>query len=246
LVGDGRTKAGVHNTLLCEACGFLHNPENDAKSLTANDYEAERLGDVGKFGREYAFAKAALPFAKGESVTACVFGTGMSKDYLNLKTLPRVEKVGVADLQNYLGVDDFIDISARKPLIPIKDLAEGEQPEQETFDIVVASEVIEHFEKPIEHFGTLLGFVSEGGVAVLGTSFVGSMPVSRLTYPFFDGHVGIWSDASLARVGRIYGFKTVVFQTTFGNERKRIIAMTRSTKTYEKLRTLFEKKKVFA
>jgi hypothetical protein len=236
-INDGQTKSGRHVIYLCEGCGFLHNPNNNKKDLNPTDHTAGRVGTEAKPGREVVLVSTATQFFNRPNLSCVVYGAGVSKDHKHIAFLPKIERVAVADLENYMGVDDFHNIRTRASAQAQTkwNIFGSKDRQQEQFDIVVASEVIEHFENPVEHFGNLLGFANRDGVVIAGTNFTIGYPVNRLIYPYFDGHVCMWSDGSIHEIARRYNFHAMIFGATFAGPRKRIIAFTRSDKMHEQL-----------
>ncbi len=229
----GMTQLGRHEVFMCKVCRFLHNPGNVEKDLNEIDHTSGRVGREDKPGREYAFAARALEILRPKRpLDALVFGPGVSLDHAHIGDHPSVASSSVADIRNYQGLDNFLDIRAGNP-------------DQRKFDLVIASEVIEHFEDPVGHYGSLLDYVSDDGMCIAGTNFVAGMPVTRLIYPYTAGHSCMWSEGSIHLATAKHGFKSVIFLSTIGGTRKRIIVSTKSLRLYAKLLTLFERKKVF-
>jgi len=229
---EDSTTLGVHDVFICKTCQFLQNPGNSSKDLNPVDYTAKRLGTSKNTGREYLFTKEAATIFEKLMLNILVYGAGVSLDYTHIRQLDFVNSCWIADLENYSNDNLFIDVKTDKLKMP-------------QFDIVIASEVIEHFEDPISHFSNLLNFVDNDGICVCGSNFVGGMPVSRLEYPYFKGHVCMWSESSIQRIAKIKGFKAIIFLSSVGGSRKRIIVMTKSENKYLKLLLKFEKNKNF-
>ena len=70
-------------------------------------------------------------------------------------------------------------------------------PAQRRFDVVVASEVIEHFLDPVADLRALFDFVEPEGLLVCGTNLYDGGRLSRQSYAFVPGHTSYWSAPSL-------------------------------------------------
>lgn len=223
--------------LTCRDCGFVSNPDN------RHDYRAEgfdgpstpgesaRTGDGLRPRREYRMAQMAADvldrYAAGRTGELMVYGAGLSRDHaLIARDLP-FRRVALCDMANFQQVADFIPHDARG----------------ETFDVVIASEVIEHFVDLETDFAHLFSKVRHDGVVVASTNLADGAPLHRLSYPFSLGHTAYHSGRSLQAVCRRFGmrvdFRTPANATRGAGPRKRYVLFYRDPRMGEAIAQYF-------
>jgi hypothetical protein len=129
--------------------------------------------------------KEILEHASQSCASILIFGAGLSKDHEHLsRAFPSI-RIAVCDLDNFQRVANFI-----KP------------DSTERFDVVVACEVIEHFQDVASDFRNLISKVSDHGIGVLSTNISDGSDLSSLQYPFIGGHTAYYSGRSLLAISR--------------------------------------------
>ena len=76
------------------------------------------------------------------------------------------------------------------------------QPSTDPFDVVVASEVLEHFPDPHANFENLFSYVKDDGIVVCRTNIRDYIPMSKVTYVWWRGHVSYFSPEALRAMTR--------------------------------------------
>ncbi|HVT65531.1 MAG TPA: methyltransferase domain-containing protein [Mycobacteriales bacterium] len=226
--GSGRT-AKVRR---CRSCGHvrvLNNRHDYTESVSVEDLgEATRCGTHDTKGREFGMAKLAAEVLKRPRLDVLVFGAGRSLDNLHIAKLPRVRRVAVGDIMRVRDEADFVDIS---------------QPAKETFDVVVASEVIEHFVNPRKDFKQMFGFVHRAGIVVCSTNLYDGGNLDQQTYIFGRGHVSYYTPAALRRIAKAnkmhVDFRLPLTSTGAAGPRKRYVIFSHSQDVMESLSDYF-------
>jgi SAM-dependent methyltransferase len=185
--GSGRT-AKVRR---CRSCGhvkILSNFHDYTTSTSVEDLGVKpRCGTVETSGREFGMAKMAAQVLGRPRLDVLIFGAGRSLDNLHIAKLPRVRRVAIGDIMRVRDEADFVDIS---------------KPAKETFDIVIACEVIEHFTRPRKDFKQLFDFVHRAGVVVCSTNIYDGGNLGQQSYIFGRGHVSYYTPAALRRIAK--------------------------------------------
>ncbi len=212
--------------IICRHCRFISNPGNHHDFREDSGFEAgtnltsnsARVGDGETPGREFLMAEMGLNILRRKGNRASdvlVFGAGMSRDHQLIARRFPVSRVAVSDLDNFQSAPDFVAMGSREP----------------EFDLVIASEVIEHFtDDLLEDFSNLLSKVRDGGLVIAGTHVHnGRPPLERVAYPFEVGHTSYYSGRSLQCIcerrgdGTRLDFRTPAMSFRGASSRKRYI-----------------------
>jgi SAM-dependent methyltransferase len=168
-------------------------------------------------GREFGMAQLGLEVLGRDNASVLMYGAGQSIDNHHVARLPGVGRVAIGDLVQLRHDADFINTS---------ELA------AEQFDVVVASEVLEHFPDPHKDLQNLFSYVRDDGIIVAGTNIRDSLPLRKVAYLRIGGHVSYWSPRSLRIMAETYGmhidFRVPLCATGRGGVRKRYILFSRS------------------
>lgn len=207
--------------VVCQRCGHVGLPENtfDFKQVTAATQvgTAQRTGTADVPGREFKMASMATDILRRDNLRVLVYGPGLSLDYLHIRKLPRVARVTIGDLMRVQSDADFVDTSQRAT---------------QKFDIVIACEVIEHFEYPRAEFSGLLSYVAPNGLLVCSTNINDGGSLSRHKYIHYRGHASYYSPAALRSIARrnhvLLDFRLPHAATGYAGPRKRYVLMSRS------------------
>ena len=206
---------------LCSTCGHVGNPDN---TRDYREYErledlaaAARVGTMEQEGREFHMANMATAILARDDLDVMIFGAGRSFDNHHIARLPSVRAVAVGDVMQLRDDAEFIDINLPAP---------------RQFDIVVASEVVEHFLEPRPDFAKLLGYVKPDGLLVCSTNIYDGRGLGKHKYPFVPGHTSYYSPGSMARLAAASGFmvdfRVPSLATGYGGRRKRYVLFTGS------------------
>jgi SAM-dependent methyltransferase len=211
--------ARKRDVAVCPGCGYVAIAELDPNryrgktSLDQLPVVGARAGTMDRPGREFQMARMALDILGRPTADVLVYGAGRSMDNHHIQKLPNVGQVAIGDIMNARDDMEFHDANL---------------PAQRQFDVVVASEVVEHFRDPLRNFAQLFQFVDEDGLLVCGTSLRGHAPLARQRYVFYPDHTSLYSPESLQLIARNNGF-VVDFRTPSGlGPRKRYVLLTRS------------------
>jgi len=225
----GRTLHGTR----CRTCGMLRFPENtgtykEQLSLGSRELALKELRNANEQrpGREFHMAQMAIEILGRPDAHVSFFGAGLNTDWKWLQRVHPKSRSTLVDLENMQDAAHFEHITQASPA-----------------DIVIASEVIEHFEEPLAHFETLLRLVKDDGLLVCSTNVYDGTDISRHEYPFVHGHVSYWTPNALACVGRKTGyfvdFRTPKIAMSRGGPRKKYILFYRDVETTYKVGTYF-------
>jgi SAM-dependent methyltransferase len=206
----------------CGRCGHvavLNNFHDYTESQSVEDLGvAPRCGTLDRPGREFGMAKMAVDVLARNRIDVLVYGAGRSLDNVHIAELPQVRRVAVGDIMQVRDDVDFIDTS---------------KPASETFDVVVACEVIEHFVKPREDFASLFRFVHRSGILVCSTNIYDGGNLNRHGYIFGRGHVSYYTPEALRTIAKANGmyvdFRVPLSATGTVGPRKRYVIFTYST-----------------
>jgi SAM-dependent methyltransferase len=176
-----------------------------------------RTGRLERPGREFYMAQMAIDILGRGDLETLIYGAGRSLDNRHVATLQQVRHVAIADVMRVRDDAEFIDANLPAP---------------RRFDIVVASEVIEHFLDPVADLAALFDFVEPEGLLVCSTNLYDGRRLSTQSYIFLPGHTSYWSEDSLRRVaaanGMLVDFRIPLVATGYGGPRKRYVLFTRS------------------
>jgi SAM-dependent methyltransferase len=174
------------NVRVCPTCGYVEMPENTHDYTTATSTEhlglAPRCGTEDRPGREYGMAQLGVEVLGGTGLSVMIYGVGRSMDNLHVDKLPAVSRTVIGDIMKIRDDGEFIDISGEAT---------------ETFDVVVASEVVEHFLDPRVEFAKLFGWVAPGGILICSTNIHDGGNLDHQRYIFGRGHVSYYSPEAL-------------------------------------------------
>ena len=213
---------------ICGSCGHISIPEN-RNDYTERDYSqlpsSGRTGHEGRPGRDYHIASLALEGIARKDVEVLLYGVGASRDNHTIKDLPKVRSVAIGDIMKLRDDGEFVDLTKRPP---------------RKFDLVIASEVIEHFRDPVPDFRTLFGFVKRNGLVVCATNVYGGNDLSRDRYIFYSDHTSYYTPTALHHIALMYGMHIDFRMPIIGaGMRKRYIFFTRSRATLDRLSVYF-------
>ncbi len=211
---------------ICRACGHVGNPENTLDYRTYDGLEelteAGRIGTPDRQGREYHMAKMAIDILGRDDLEVLVFGAGRSFDNRHIAALPQVGHVAIADVMQLRDDAEFIDANLPAP---------------RRFDVVVASEVVEHFLDPRGEFVHLFSYLEPDGLLVCGTNVYDGGLLATQSYIFVPGHTSYYSERSLARIAEANGYlldiRVPLVATGYGGPRKRYLLFSRSPAVME-------------
>lgn len=236
------------NFLLCLDCGYSFCRENfkdyvklGPKTIASSEVYT-RVGNGQQPGREYFMAKEAidvlgspdffLPQTIREQRSkrkfrVLIFAPGNSLDHELLRKLDSVAECKITDLENFQKSPHFIPLDTG-----------------ETFDVVIACEVVEHFMYPRKEFGNLFRYLNKTGLLVISTNLRKDDDFSARTYPFLYGHTSYYSGRSLIFLAEMNGlyidFRTPIGPTfNFKSKIKRFTYLTKSDETYLSLQNHF-------
>ena len=184
---------------LCSRCGYVAIDEigpshyRAATSLDQLPRPTQRIGTTERPGREFQMARMALEILGRKSAQdVLVYGAGRSLDNLHIQRLPGAGTAWIGDIVKVRDDAPFVDVN---------------DPGEQRFPIVVASEVVEHFRDPWSDFSTLLGLVEPGGLLVCGTNIHDGRPnLERDRYIYYRDHTSYYSPASIRRIATAMGF----------------------------------------
>jgi SAM-dependent methyltransferase len=177
----------------CPRCGYYFAAKN------FNDYEhnnqsifkakkTARVGDGTTPGREYYMTVSAIDALQRDSLTIAVFGAGLSRDHELIRAHPAVAHCAVIDLVNFQGSEYFEPVTTKRQ-----------------FDIMVASEVFEHFMRPRKELARCLTLLRSDGLLVASTNLNAKKNIAAQAYPFLYGHTSYYSNRSLVVLAHLCG-----------------------------------------
>lgn len=180
----------------CRDCGHVGilRGESKYRSMTALDELSSggnRIGSADRPGREFHMARMAARILGRGDLDVLVYGAGSSLDNRHIQRLPRVRDAAAGDIMRVRDDPDFVDIS---------------EPAKQQYDVVVASEVVEHFRSPRADFAHLLDYVKEDGLLVCATNINDGGPLKRHRYIFYPDHTAYYSPRSLALLADAFGW----------------------------------------
>ncbi len=225
-VTDRSAKAGVGTPAQfrirrCTNCGHVGNPDNthDYRAFERIDAlpDRARIGTPERQGREFHMARMAVDILGRRDLDVLVFGAGRSFDNQHIAGLPEVRGAAIADIMRLRDDAEFIDANLPAP---------------RRFDIVIASEVVEHFLEPRADFAHLLSYVKPGGLLVCSTNLYDGGRMAKHHYLFLNGHVAYYTAKSAGRIAAANNvhldIRTPLVATGYGGVRKRYLLFTDS------------------
>jgi SAM-dependent methyltransferase len=231
-----RNPALTCRTRRCLDCGFVAivRPEQSlwidkGPAPVAEDRAeapvAARIGTRSRPGREFHMAKMAADMLARDRLSVLVFGAGTNLDNLHIAQLDAVQRVAIGDIMRIRDDPDFVDLT---------------RPAREQFDIVVASEVVEHFRDPRRDFAHLFGFVAPDGLVVAGTNIHAGNNLAKDRYIFYPDHSAYYSPRSLRLIANDLGFH-IDFRAPMNAKgmRKRYVFFSRSRAVLDDVATYF-------
>lgn len=219
--------------LRCGGCGLLRFPDNTGDyqhGIATSRFEGElkslRNATDDRPGREFHMAGMGLEILGRPAAEVSFFGAGLNTDWQWLeREYPQV-RTKLVDLENMQDAQHFETIDEATPS-----------------DIVIASEVIEHFIEPVAHFASLLRLVRDDGILICSTNIYDGSDVSRHQYPFVPGHVAYWTPLSLVKLasdaGCFVDFRTPEMGLRRGGPRKKYIIFYRSIEVFYRVSLYF-------
>jgi len=230
--------------IICNSCNLVRNPKNThvyeklhftEGSIPGN---SKRVGDGIRAGREYRMAETALQILNNrinekeiisKNKEILIFGAGLSRDHELIKNNLLIDNIKITDTENFQNSDNYINILNKKK-----------------FDIVIASEVIEHFEDPEKDLSLLASKINKKGLIIASTNIHDGTDISRLVYPFSPGHVTYYSGKSLIILAQKLGLKVdfrlpVISQNKLGGPRKRYVLLYKSNNVHNLILDYFSK-----
>lgn len=225
--------------LFCNSCDLVRNPKNQhiytklkftEGSIPGNK---KRVGDGVTPGREFRMVETALNILnnanRNDDKTALIFGAGLSKDHELIRKNIIIKNIKITDIENFQSSEHYTSIHSK-----------------EKFDIVIASEVIEHFEDPINDMKNLLSKIKPDGIVIASTNIHDGSEISRLVYPFSPGHVMYYSGRSLITLAKKLGYKVdfrlpKISQNKLGGPRKRYVIFYKNIEVEELIIEYFSK-----
>jgi SAM-dependent methyltransferase len=220
----------VKDVNVCPGCGYVAIDElpivryRNAKSLNDLPGGGTRIGTDDRPGREFHMGRMAVDILGREGLDVMVYGAGRSLDNHHLAALDRVNEVAIGDIMKVRYDAPFYDANL---------------PATRTFDVVIASEVVEHFRNPRADFARLFEFVAPDGLLVCGTSIKDGKRLSRHRYVFYPDHTSYYTPTALQMIAREHGFR-IDFRSPQGSgSRKRYVLFTRSLDIQERIALYF-------
>lgn len=220
----------VRDVNVCRRCGFVAIDEltaaryRDVTSIDAIPGGGLRTGTTERPGREFYIGKMAVDILGRNGVDLLVYGAGRSLDNHHLAALDQVNEVAIGDIMKVRDDAPFHDANL---------------PATRTFDVVVASEVVEHFRNPRADFARLFEFVAPDGLLVCGTSIKDGKELSNHRYIFYPDHTSYYTPRALQIIASENGFR-IDFRSPKGSGiRKRYVLFTRSPDVQEQIGLYF-------
>lgn len=209
----------------CRSCGLIRHPENlggfskkVSKETLEGNLRSLRNATDERPGREFFMAEMGMEIIDKKDASVSFFGSGLNTDHLWIKRKYPGVQTKLVDLENMQEAENFEPISEATPS-----------------DVVVASEVIEHFTEPVEHFKSLVRLLKEDGILICSSNIYDGTDVTLHQYPFVAGHVAYWTPLALIKLASDMGcfvdFRTPAVGLTRGGPRKKYIIFYKSTQT---------------
>lgn len=212
-------------SIQCSDCGFISFPTNTGNYLEQliDDPSEQKLkflrnGNQLRPGREYHMAKMGIEIVQTSECEITFFGAGLNTDHIYIKENYPKSKTKLVDLENLQNSENFETIENAT-----------------SSRVVIASEVIEHFNDPIENFESLIKLVEEDGILICSTNIYDGTDIQHHQYPFTRGHCSYWTPMAIlnaaSRFGFIADFRTPEIAYKRAGPRKRYILIYKSINT---------------
>ena len=212
----------------CRVCGYvaiLRTEESIWKEKTSLQHSSSRVGTAERVGREFHMGKLAADILARDGLSVLVYGAGGNMDNLHIEQLDEVKRVAIGDIMKLRDDAEFIDLT---------------KPARERFDIVVASEVVEHFRNPRADFERLFGFVEDDGMIIASTNIHAGNDLARDGYIFYPDHTSYYSPRSLRMIANDAGYHLDFRAPMLGPRmRKRYVFFSRSRDLLEDVACYF-------
>jgi SAM-dependent methyltransferase len=218
----------------CRSCRYVTMPDNYKDYLAAVDTKnlgggtGARMGTWEEPGREFGMAKLGLQVLARKNASVLIYGAGQSIDNHHVAKLPRAGRVAIGDLVQLRYDAEFINTT---------------QLSTDPFDVVVASEVLEHLPDPRANFENLFSYVTDNGIIVAGTNIRDNLPMNKVGYMWPRGHVSYWSPQSLRIIAREFDmhldFRVPYCGTGRAGPRKKYVIFSRSLEVMESVSDWF-------
>lgn len=212
---------------ICGHCGHVGLPDNrnDYRDRDYTQLPSSNRTGGDKPGRDYHIASLVLPAMDQSDVDVLMYGVGAGRDNHTIVGLPNVRNVAIGDIMKLRDDGEFVDLT---------------KPPPRKFDLVIASEVIEHFRDPVPDFRTLFSFVKRQGLVVCATNIYAGNDLSRDSYIFYSDHTSYYSPTALSTIATMNGFHIDFRMPVIGGGlRKRYVMFTRSRATLDRLAVYF-------
>jgi SAM-dependent methyltransferase len=226
----GRTMTAV----CCRSCRFVALPDNHRDYSTAvkthelSGGRGARHGTWEQPGREFGMAKLGLQVLARKTTSVLIYGAGQSIDNHHVAKLPRAGRVAIGDLVQLRHDAEFVDTTKLS---------------SEPFDVVVASEVLEHFPDPRANFENLFSFVKSDGIVIASTNIRDSLAMTKVGYVWPRGHVAYWSPQALRIIAREFDmhldFRLPRSVTGHAGARKRYVLFSQSLEVMDSVADWF-------
>jgi len=226
---QGKTMRGHQ----CRRCGLIRYPENlggfskkVSKETLEGSLRSLRNATDERPGREFFMAEMGLEILGKPNASVSFFGSGLNTDHIWVHRKYPGVITKLVDLENMQEAKNFEAI-----------------PEATPSDVIVASEVIEHFTEPVAHFESLLRLLKDDGILICSSNIYDGSNVALHQYPFVPGHVAYWTPLSLIKLASDHGcfvdFRTPQVGLTRGGPRKKYIIFYRNTETLFRMSAYF-------
>jgi hypothetical protein len=216
---------------VCARCGYVAIDEVEpshyrAASSVEQLPAPQRIGTAERPGREFQMAVMALQIlGRKRAQDVLVYGAGRSFDNLHIQRLRQAGTVSIADIMKVRDDAPFIDVN---------------NPGEQHFPVIIASEVVEHFRDPWSDFSTMLGLVEREGLVVCGTNIHNGRPkLERDRYIYYRDHTSYYSAESIRRIAAGLGCYVDFRLPDELGRRKRYLLFTRSQAVLDRTATYF-------
>lgn len=222
-----KNAARVASIRRCAQCGFvaiLRPGAGNYRNLTTTEELPvfSRAGNLEAPGREFYMSRMGLQILGRKNRDVLIYGVGSSQDNHHVAELPRAGTVSIGDIMAVRDDAPFVDLN---------------QPAQRQYDLVIASEVVEHFRNPRPDFSRMFEYVADDGLLVCGTNINDGHPLRRIGYIFFPDHTSYYSPHSLHLVAQAEGW--LMDFRPVNATRKRYVMFTRSQEVMAKVALYF-------